>query len=410
MATGDPGDGSVDPLGMLRDIVKVLGVSGGGAQWMEAARTMAQGLATDGKPESNGDPLVRIRLEELGRVAELHVAEATGLPVSGDHAVQLVPVGRGAWAARALEAYRPWVDNLVRQRPTKPGAPPTADPDLVPGGEVDLASVMASFSSTLQPMFTGFQFGSAVGHLARRALGPYALPLPWTGVHELALVPENIAAFADDWSLDLEQTELWVCVRELTAHAVLTRPHVTAAVNELLGAMSEEAADLLGAFVDRLGVDGMDPTSLQDLLSDPESLVADLLTPGSQRTSERLTALAAAVGGYVDHVTARVAASLTGSAATLTEAWYRYRVNDAEKERAAAALFGLDLGREQVDRGAAFVTGVVERAGEDGLLRLWTEARTLPTPAEVDAPGLWLERISLPPLEGDGAEGATPPA
>ena len=63
---------------------------------------------------------------------------------------------------------------------------------------------------------------------------------------------------------------------------------------------------------------------------------------------------------------------------------------------AAGALFGLDLGREQVDRGAAFVRGVIERAGEEGLARLVASAKTLPTPAEIEAPGLWLERINLP--------------
>ena len=45
------------------------------------------------------------------------------------------------------------------------------------------------------------------------------------------------------------------------------------------------------------------------------------------------------------------------------------------------------------------MAGVVERAGEDSLGRLWSLARNLPTPAEVDAPGLWLERIDLPEME-----------
>jgi uncharacterized protein (DUF2342 family) len=42
------------------------------------------------------------------------------------------------------------------------------------------------------------------------------------------------------------------------------------------------------------------------------------------------------------------------------------------------------------------VRGVLERAGDEGLSRLWHSERELPTPAEVDAPGLWLERIDLP--------------
>jgi uncharacterized protein (DUF2342 family) len=39
--------------------------------------------------------------------------------------------------------------------------------------------------------------------------------------------------------------------------------------------------------------------------------------------------------------------------------------------------------------------GVVERAGEEGLARLWHSEKELPTPAELEAPGLWLARIDL---------------
>jgi uncharacterized protein (DUF2342 family) len=41
------------------------------------------------------------------------------------------------------------------------------------------------------------------------------------------------------------------------------------------------------------------------------------------------------------------------------------------------------------------VAGVLERAGTEGLRRLWTDEAHLPTPPEVDAPGLWLARIDL---------------
>ena len=57
-----------------------------------------------------------------------------------------------------------------------------------------------------------------------------------------------------------------------------------------------------------------------------------------------------------------------------------------EGEEAAGALFGLDLEQAQVDRGRAFVAGIIERAGEDGLRRLWEPVRNLPTPAEVAPP------------------------
>jgi uncharacterized protein (DUF2342 family) len=47
---------------------------------------------------------------------------------------------------------------------------------------------------------------------------------------------------------------------------------------------------------------------------------------------------------------------------------------------------------------------VIERAGLDGLNRLWTDESMIPTPAELEAPGLWLARIDLP---DDGESGDT---
>jgi uncharacterized protein (DUF2342 family) len=81
------------------------------------------------------------------------------------------------------------------------------------------------------------------------------------------------------------------------------------------------------------------------------------------------------------------------------EAWRRHRTTDAKGEQSAGALFGLDLSAGEVDRGAKFVAGVLERDGNLGLARLIESGVNLPTPAELDAPGLWLERIALPELE-----------
>jgi uncharacterized protein (DUF2342 family) len=144
---------------------------------------------------------------------------------------------------------------------------------------------------------------------------------------------------------------------------------------------------------------GMDLEALQGMFGDPEALLGDLLSPESRRTSDQLTSLAVVVDAYADHIATVVGAKLVGAHSQLAEAWYRRRTERGKGEEAAGALFGLDLDQAEVDRGRAFVAGVVERAGEDSLGRLWSPARNLPTPAEVDAPGLWLERIDLPELD-----------
>jgi putative hydrolase len=394
--------GSNDPDnpmgGLLGDLLKVIGSApGGGDTWFDAARTLAYGVATDGESDDNADPLVRIAFEELARVAELHVANATGISLTaGGTSISFDAVGPGQWSYRVLTAYRPTLQLMVEaQQQGAAAVPPSMDLDALDDPAGGLGGLLSQFALTLGPVLLGMQFGSAAGHLARRAFGQYALPLPWPESNTLLLVPSNVARFAEDWSLPLQEVQLWVCLRELTMHAVMTRPGVRSSLNLLLSDASAHAAASQRSMVERLG-DGLgDPSALEGVLSDPESLLADLISPEQRHISNALTALTTSIGAYVDHVTAGIAATLTSSPAALSEAWYRYRVEDAKGEQAWAGLFGLNVGQAEVDRGASFIDGVVERAGEDALTRLWSDERDLPTPAEVDAPGLWLARIGL---------------
>jgi putative hydrolase len=393
------GSGNPDnPMGgLLGDLLKVIGSApGGGDSWFEAARTLAFGVATDGGADDNPDPLVRIGFEELARVAELHVADVTGIPSSGGAGTSFDAVGPGQWSFRVLEAYRPILKSMVdAQQQGASAVPSSTDLSELDPEDAGIGGLLGQFAVTLGPVFLGMQFGSAAGHLARRAFGQYALPLPWPETPTLLLVPSNVARFAEDWSLPLQEVQLWVCLRELTMHAVLTRPGVRSSLNTLLSDASAHAAAAQRSVVERLGESLGDPAALEDALGDPEALLSDLISPEQRNISSALTAQTTAIGAYVDHVTARIAETLTSSPAALREAWYRHRVTEGKGEQAFAGLFGLDVGQDEVDRGRAFVNGVVERAGDGALARLWGDELDLPTPAEVDAPGLWLARIGL---------------
>jgi putative hydrolase len=409
MAPPEPGDAGNPFQSLLGDLMNMLG-SNAPDQW-EMSRSFALNVATGGVPEANVEPIERIRLEQLARVAELNVIEATGMPVSPDgRRVTCVPVGRGDWTLRALESWRPILTSMTPAPGPIPG--PRSDPadplveDDPMGG---IGNLLGQWASAIGPMFFGLQVGSVVGHLAQRTLGQYPLAIPWAPSDELVLVTANITSFAGDWSLPEEETLLWICARELASHSVLTRPGVRGRMEELLSALAESSASAQQDLAGRLGQLGapggaeggpMDLESLQGMFGDPEALLGDLLTPESRRSSDQLTALAVVIDGYADHVADLVGRKLVGSHAQLTEAWYRRRAERGKGEEAAGALFGLDLDQPQVDRGRSFIGGVVERAGEDGLAKLWSSARNLPTPSEVDAPGLWLERISLPELDG----------
>jgi putative hydrolase len=416
MAPPESGDAGNPFQSLLGDLMNMLG-SAGANQW-EMTRSFALNVATGGTPEANVDPVQRIRLEQLARVAELNVTDATGLPVTPDgRRLTCVPVGPGDWTLRALDSWRSLLTAMTPSSGPNPGVPPTGDTHGTsdPYGADDpmggLGDLLGQWATTIGPMFFGLQVGSVVGHLSQRALGQYPLAVPWAPSDELLLVTSNIASFATDWSLPEEEALLWVCARELASNSVLTRPSVRGRMEELLAALAESSAaaqqDLTGRLgalgspggLDGLGGAGMDLESLQGMFGDPEALLGELLTPESRRSSDQLTALAVVIDAYADHVANLVGEKLVGSHTQLAEAWYRRRIERGKGEEAAGALFGLDLDQTQVDRGRSFVSGVIERAGEEGLARLWTSGRNLPTPSEVDAPGLWLERINLPELE-----------
>lgn len=390
-SSGPFGAGSGNPFeGLFGELAKLL--SNQGPVNLEVARQLGLWLATEGTSEPNPDPVERLRYEELVRVADLHVAEATGLTTSvTGRLLTVVPVGRAEWARRALEAYAPLFEALAvglaeHEEDDEHGTAPDPSTELLGG----VTEVMA-------PLLLGMQAGTMVGHLARRAMGQYELPVPRVPSDELVVVPANITDFASDWSLPLDDVRLWLCLHELTHHAVLGRPHVRARLDELLRAYVGGFRPDPGALEDRLtSIDPTNPMSFQAVMGDPSELLGAMETPAQRLVLARIEALVAAVEGYADHILDRVGQRLVPGYAALVEALRRRRAERGEGEKFVARLFGLDVSPAQYERGRSFVTGVVERAGQEGLGRLWRSERELPTPAEVDAPGLWLERIDLP--------------
>jgi putative hydrolase len=375
------------------DLARILGGQGG--MGLDAARQLAQQIASGGVPESNPDPAERIRLEALTRVAELRVSDLTGLQTSTTgRPVTVVPVTRGEWARRTLDAYRPILERLSQSLASSGGITPDAGDE--PDGD-PTAQLLGGLFSMMGPMLFSMQSGAMVGQLASRSLGQYDLPLPRPVSDELVIISANVEAFGDEWSLPAEDLRLWLCLSELATHAVLGVPHVRSTVEGLvLEHVSSFKVDP-SALEERIG--GVDPTDLaglQQALGDPSALLGAILSPGQLALRPRLEAIVAVVVGYVDWVVDTVGTTLIGSFGMLTEALHRRRVEVNEGERFVEHLLGLELGRAQYERGQAFVAGVVERAGPDALGRLWSAASQLPTPAEVDAPGLWLARIDLP--------------
>jgi len=409
------GSNPFEGMPFFGDLLKMLG-SQGPVQW-DGARQLALSIATGGESEANVDPLERVRFEQLARVADLQVAQATGLSTSTTgRAVTVTPVTRSQWALATLDAYRPLIEKM--------GAalhPPTADPatgllgaiePADPEGGDPTAAWLGQIMGLLSPMLLGMTTGSLVGHLSTRSFGLFDLPIPRPPSDDVLVIASNIEAFASDWSMDGDDLRLWVCLHQLTHHAVLGLPHVRDRLDELLGDYAssfESDPDALGTKLGELEVDptGGDPMArFQELMGDPEVVLGAVRSTRQQELLPWLDGLVSVLAAYVDHIMDEVGHGLVGSYPQITEAVRRRRVEASSEDRFVERLLGLELTQAHFDRGTAFIAGILDRAGRPALDRLWASAESLPTPAEVDAPGLWLARIDLPfdPVDIDDLE------
>ena len=397
---GLPGPGGEDNpfqgMPLFGDLARMFQQQGP-VNW-DAARQLALSIAVGDQPEPNTDPLDRIKIEQLARVADLQVANATGLSTSiTGRGVTVVPVTRSQWAQQALEAYRPLYTQLATSL-HQDGAPDLSSEDLP--SAADPMAWMGPLMEMIGPTMLGMTAGSMVGHLARRSFGPYDLPIPRPATDELTIVTANLDEFGQEWSLPAEDLRLWVCLHEIATHAVLGVAHVRGQIEQYLHDYLAGFEADSGGLERRLEeVDLADPagmSGLQSLFGDPEALLGAIQSPAQLHLLPQFEALITVVVGYVDHVMDGIGHGLLSSYSMVTEAVRRRRVEAVESDRFVERLFGLELTQATYDRGAQFIDGVVERAGDDGLARLWSREQDLPTPAEVDAPGLWLARIDLP--------------
>lgn len=394
---GEPGapggPGGLGDLPVIGDLMRVLQ---GAAPGSSHAREVARAIASGGSSEPNIDPTDRIALEQLVRVAELRVTDATGLQPSRGAPLRVEVVNRVGWSDRTTSDYGELFNALGESIAAGP------DPDSDDTAADPMTAMLAGLTRMIGPAMLSMTTGAMVGRLAQHALGGYVLPVPRPPGKPMLIALPNLEDFGRQWSLDTDDLRLWVCLHEAVYHAVFGVDHVRDTVYDLLlrhASSFETNPRRLEEMLDDFDPVAGGPEALAELqqtLGSPDALLGAVRSEAQEALLPQMTALIAAISGYVDHTMDRIGAQLIGSYDRLAEALRRHRVEASESDRFVERLLGLELDQDQYERGAAFAAGVVERAGPEGLRRLFTDPANLPTPAEVDAAGLWLARIDLP--------------
>lgn len=389
-------DGSSDqpnpfgPFPFLGDLAKALG-NQGPLNWELAQQFAALGAVGD-SADIAPDPSVRFEYADLARIADFHVRELTALSTDpGGTATEILTCTRAMWAQRTLSDFRPLFHDLATALSRREDTPPSDDP---------FGSMLGNLSGMMAPALLGMSIGSMVGALAQRAFGQYDLPLPRVKTDELLLVPSSIENFADEWSISKNDARMWVLIHELTSHAILSTPAaqagVTALVKQHVAAFRPDPT----ALMDRLSnLDMNDASALEEMqrvFSDPTVLMGAVRTREQENLAPLLEAHVSAVIAYIDHVVDAVSARILGGGGHIAEAVRRRRLDTGPDAVFVEHLLGLKLTRQQLSRGSQFIAGVRERTNDDSILQtLVARDGCLPTPNEIDAPGLWLARIEL---------------
>ena len=360
-------------------------------------------IATEGEPEPNVDPAVRFRYQELGRIAELHVQQVTGLdtvaggPVDRDragHAGARGPSGRSrptgrcssTWPARSAGA-RP-----ARRRPA--GDEPDERPGHVRRAHADAVADDARHG----------------GRLDGRATSPAAPSASTTCRSRGRRSARSRSCSATDRPVQrgLEPARSTTCgcgsaCRSSPATPCSACPTCGPSSRRLLTSTTSPASSPTPTrSSDKLAA--LDPgrcrrpwPTLQQLLGDPEVLLGAVqspaqraLLPAARRPRGRHHRLRR------PHRRRGRPRPASATASRIAEAVRRRRRVEADAVRRLRRAPARPHAHAGSRSSGATPSWPAWSSGDGEAWRACgRRPRTLPTPAEVDAPGLWLARIDL---------------
>jgi uncharacterized protein (DUF2342 family) len=366
---------------MFGDIFSMLSQQGPDA-WYSTATQMALNIARGEDGDPNPKPTERQRLEELAPLVGRHVDALFG--VSSEP--EVVAVNRSALTLAALEQWRPLMEPMTKQSTS-----PVNTEEL----DVSENQLLSQISSTIGPLFTGFQMGSVAGHFSARAWSLAVLPLPRLDTRRL-LVVNNLTNFASEWSLERDEVYVFALAQEFVASLVLSQPGTGDALRALLIDAVNEATAVQGDLLERL--QGMfESGDVNSLMNNPESLLDAISIPDESDATRAINAAASVLSAFFSAAAQNITETMLGPKPALVEAYARHRRSDARGEDAAAALFGISTQGPHHDAATAFVATL---AAEHTLSVFGALLRVdgLPSAAELNDPTAWYERVTNSPL------------
>ena len=237
------------------------------------------------------------------------------------------------------------------------------------------------------------QIGLLLGFMGQRVLGQYDLALlsAETVPGRLLFVEENIRQTARTLDLPLDEFRTWIALHETThafefeAHPWL-RPYLAERLETQLETFSRDASSL-----------GRDAIQAVGRWLRGESggghWIEQLLPAEQGRAFRETQAVMSLLEGFSDFIMDEVGREVVPGVDRISSRFHERRERRSGMERAVLRLTGMDLKMEQYRKGERFVAAIARERGPAALRRLWEGPGSLPTPAEIDAPMRWIQRV-----------------
>jgi putative hydrolase len=363
--------------------------SDGPVNW-NLARQIADQTARDGdRSLTSGE---RQAADDALRLADLWLDPVTTLPSGVTSAAAW---SRLEWIDHTIGTWRALCDPVAARVVT-------AMQNLVPDELRAQLGPMASMLGSLGGVMFGGQVGQGLGQLSAEVLGTSDIGLPLGPVGTAALLPANVAAFAEGLERPEDEVRLYVALREaahqrLFGHVPWLRAHLLDAVDAYARGISVDRQAVEEAMT---RIDPTDPESMQAVLT--EGLFQPEDSPEQRAALARLETALALVEGWVAHVVDQASTDRLPSAPALAEAFRRRRAAGGPAEQTFATLVGLELRPRRLREATALWAALTEHRDASGRDALWSHPDLMPSSDDLDDPVGFAERVHdgrLPGIE-----------
>ena len=371
--------GQVPDLGALfGQIQAMLQPYDGPLNWTLALDTARRAVAQD--PDPSPTQKQKDAVADALRLADHWLDEATELP-SG--ITSTAAWSRAEWVVETSEVWRHLVEPIATQ---SVDALSQAMPEEARAMSAPLLGMLGKVIGGL----LASQTGSGIGALAKEVLSVSDVGVPLAPAGRAALVPANVASFAEGLDVTEDDVLLYLALREaahqrLFAGVPWLRDHVVGAVTDYARGIQIDTDAIQSRLEEQVrGIDPTDPSSMQHLV---DGSLFDLpKSPLQQAALERLEVVLALVEGWVDEVVGQATATRMPAATKMQEAVRRRRAAGGPAEDTFAALVGLELRPRRLRDASTLWGSLRTRQGIEGRDGVWMSPHLLPSAADLDDP------------------------